>query len=266
MFEQLPGKLQGALNSTPQSQKKRSAPSQLPLSQSQSSQRATDISARGQNVSSPTRRSNISPNQQGSLKRSSIAQDSSPLHDHMTNLDPIYRRGPHDPRSTSNNSPSSSIPPSAISHSTQDNYVPALSSMMFPSADPFAYPNQPLTTLENRQVIKQENPIDSDMFSPPITSGAQYENLDYGSLPYMMQSQQLGFGMQSINSSMGISSTNSAPTTMPVHGNEGGPWPQQQQQQQQQQPRSGDTPGVNYDQLFGEDWGGWMNQGYRQYP
>ena len=262
MFEQLPGKLQGALNSTPQSQK-RSAPSQLSLSQSQLSQRATDISARGQNVSSPTRRSNIPPNQQGSLKRSSIAQDSSPRHDHMTNLDPIYRRGSHDPRSTSNNSPSSSITPSAISHSAQDNYVPALSSMMFPSADPFAYPSQPLTTLENRQVIKQENPIDSDMFSPPITSGAQYENLDYGSLPYMMQSQQLGFGMQNINSSMGISSTNSAPTAMPVHGNEGGPWPQQQQQQQ---PRSGDTPGVNYDQLFGEDWGGWMNQGYRQYP
>ena len=259
MFKQLPGKLQGALNSTPSSQKKRSAPSQPSLGQSQLP------SARGQNVSSPTRRSNFPPTQQGSLKRSSIAQDSSPLHDHMTNLDSIYRRGPHDPRSTSNNSSSSSIPQSAASHSTQDNYVPALSSMMFPSADPFAYPNQPLTTLENRQVIKQENPIDSDMFSPPITSGAHYENLDYGSLPYMMPSQQLGFGMPSINSSMGISSTNSAPTTMPVHGSEGGPWPQQQQQQQQQ-PRSGDTPGVNYDQLFGEDWGGWMNQGYRQYP
>ena len=263
MFEQLPGKLQGALNSTPQSQKKRSAPSQLSLSQPQLPQRATDIGARSQNVSSPTRRSNILPNQQGPLKRSSIAQDSSPLHDHITNLDPIYRGGPQDPRSTSNNSPSSSIPPSAASHNTQDNYVPALSSMMFPSADPFAYPNQPLTTLENRQVIKQENPIDSDMFSPPITSGAPYENLDYGSLPYMMQSQQLGFGMQGINSTMGVSSTNSTPTTMPVQGDEGGAWPQPQQQQQ---PRSGGTPGVNYDQLFGEDWGGWMNQGYRQYP
>ena len=262
MFKQLPGKLQEALNSTPQSQKKRSAPLQLCLSNSQLPQRATDISARGQSVSSPTRRSAIPPNQQGSLKRSSIAQESSSLHDNMTNVDPVYRRGPHDPRSTSTNSPSSSVPPSAASHSTQDNYVPALSSMMFPSADPFAYPNQPLTTLENRQVIKQENPIDSDMFSPPITSGAHYENLDYGSLPYMMQSQQLGFGMQSINSSMGISSTNSTQTTAPVHGNEGGPWPQQQQQQ----PRSGDTPGANYDQLFGEDWGGWMNQGYRQYP
>ena len=264
MFKQLPGKLQGALNSTPQSQKKRAAPSQLSLSQSQLPQRATDISARSQNVSSPTRRSNISPNQHGSLKRSSIAQDSSPLHDHMKTLDPVYRKGPQDPRSTSNNSPSSSIPPSAAVHSTQNNYVPALSSMMFPSADPFAYPNQPLTTLENRQAIKQENPIDSDMFSPPITSAAPYENLDYGSLPYMMQSQQLGFGMQSVNSSMGISSTNSTPTTMPVQENEGGAWPQQQRQQQQ--PRSGDTPGVNYDQLFGEDWGGWMNQGYRQYP
>lgn len=143
----------------------------------------------------------------------------------------------------------------------QNNYVPDLSSMMFPSSDPFAYPNQPMTTLENRQSIKQENPVDRGMFSPPTTSGAPYDNLDYGSLPYMMQSQQLGFGMQSMNPSMDMSNIDSTPTTMPMQGNEGGGWPQKQQQQ-----RPGGTPGVNIDQLFGEDWGGWMNQGYRQYP
>ncbi|KAF6237283.1 hypothetical protein HO173_004752 [Letharia columbiana] len=259
MFEQLPGKLQGALDSAPQPQKKRSAPSQLPVSQMP--QRAPEINSRSQNVNNSARRSNISPNQQGSLKRSSIAQDSSPLRDQMTNLDPIYRRGSQDPYSASNNSPSSSIPSSAASSGMQNNYVPDLSSMMFPSSDPFAYPNQPMTTLENRQSIKQENPVDRGMFSPPTTSGAPYDNLDYGSLPYMMQSQQLGFGMQSMNPSMDMSNIDSTPTTMPMQGNEGGGWPQKQQQQ-----RPGGTPGVNIDQLFGEDWGGWMNQGYRQYP
>ena len=261
MFEHLPRKLQGALDAAPQPQRKRSPPSQLPLSQSQMPQRATEISARSQNVSNHARRSNISPNKQASLKRSSIAQDSSPLRDQINNIDPVYRRGSQDPYSASNNSPSSSLPSSAASYGMQVNSIPDLSSMMFPSTDPFAYPNQPMTTLENRQSIKQENPMDPNFITAPNTSGAPYDNLSYGSLPYMMQSQQLGLGMQSMNHSMGMGSTNATPTTMPMQGSEGGRWPQQQQQQ-----RPGNTTGVNLDQLFGEDWGGWMNQGYRQYP
>ena len=260
MFEQLPGKLQGALDSASQQQKKRSAPSQLSVGQSQKAQRAPDITARSQNISNSTRRSTISPNQQGSLKRPSTEQDSLPPRDQITTLDPVYRRGSQDPYSTSNSSPSSSIPSSATSYGISNTYVPNLSSLMFPSADPFAYPNQPMTTLANQQSIKQENPIDSNMFSPPNTSGAPYHNLDYGSLPYMAQSQQHGFGMQNMTYSTGTSNTDLTPTTMPIQGNEGGGWPQQQQQQ-----RPGSTPGMNIDQLFGEDWAGWMNQGYRQY-
>lgn len=259
MFEQLPGKLQGALDSTPQPHKKRPAPSQLPVSQM--AQRAPEISPKSQNVNHSMRRSNISPNQQASLKRSSTAQDSSPLRDQINNLDPVYRRDSQDPYSASNNSPGGSLPSSAASYGGQNNYVPDLSSMMFPSADPFAYPNQPMTTLETRQSIKQESPMDPNMFSPPNTSGPPYENLDYGSLPYLMQNQQLGFGMQSMTPTMGMSNADATPTTMPTQGSEGGGWPQQQQQQ-----RPGGTSAVNLDQLFGEDWGGWMNQGYRQYP
>lgn len=261
MFEQIPGRLQGALESAPQQQKKRSAPSQLSVGQSQMPQRPPDISARSQNVSNSTRRLNVSPNQQGSLKRSSIAQDSLPLRDQITTLDPVYRRGSQDPYPASNSSPSSSVPSSATSYGMSNTYVPDFSSMMFPSADPFAYPNQPMTTLENRQSIKQENAMDSSMFSPPTTSGPPYHNLDYGSLPYMMQGQQHGFGMENVASSMGMSNTDLTPTTMPMHGNEGGGWPQQQQQQQ----RPHNAPAANLDQLFGEDWGGWMNRGYRQY-
>lgn len=261
MFEQLPGKLQGALDSALQQPKKRSASSQVSVGQSQLAQRASDKSARSQNVSSSTRRSTVSTNQQGSSKRSSIGQDSLPLRDQITSLDSGYQRGSQDPYNASNNPPSSSVPSSAISYGISNAYMPNLSSMMFPSADPFAYPNQPITTLANRQSIKQENLMDSNTLNPPNTSGAPYHNLDYGSLPYMMQGQQHGFGMQNMTSSMGMSNTDITPTTMPM-GNEGGGWLQQQQQQQR---RPGSTPGMNFDRLYGEDWAGIMNQGYRQY-
>ena len=262
MFEQLPAKLQGALDSALPQPKKRSAPSQLSAGQSQMAQRAPDKSARSQNVSNSTRRSTNSPNHQGSSKRPSIGRDSLPLRDQITSLDSGYRRGSQDPYRASNNSPSSSVPSSAGSYGISSAYVPNLSSMMFPSPDPFAYPNQPMTTLANPQSIKQENLMDSDTLGTPNTSGAPYHTLDYGSLPYMMQGQQQDFAMQNMTSSMGMSNTDITPTTMPI---EGSGWLQQQQQQQQQQQRPGSTPGMNVDQLYGEDWAGWMHSGYRQY-
>ena len=257
MFEQLPGKLRALDRSAPQPQNKRSAPPQLPAGQSQTPQRASEISERSQHVSNSTHRSQRSPNQHGSLKRPSITQESPSLRDQMS-VDQNYRGSSRNSYSASNNSPSTSLASSMAPHGTENNYVPDLSSMMFPSADPFAYPNQPMTTLENRQPIKQENPVDPSIFGPPNSSGAPYNNLSYGSLPYMMQNQQLGYGMQNMDA---MSNTEPTSTTMPPQRNEGGGWAQQQQQQ-----RSGGTTGMNYDQLFGEDWGGWMNQGYRQDP
>ena len=255
MFEQLPGKLREALNSAPQAQKKRSAPSQLPVSQSQMQQRPPDMSTRSINVSNPSHRSNISPHQQGSLKRPTIAQDSSPPHDQIASVDSEYQRRSQNSYSASNNSPSSSLPSSGAPFGMPNNYVPDLSSMMFPSGDPFAYPNQPMTTLEDGRSIKQENTMDSNAFSQPQSSGPPYSSLNFGSLPYMMQGQQLEFGMQNLNPSMGVSNTEPLTNTMPAQRHEGGGWAQQQ--------RPGATPSG---QLYGEDWGGWMNQGYRQYP
>ncbi len=260
MFEQIPGKLQEALGSAPQLHKKRPAPSQLPVGQSQLSQREPEIGAKSQNVSNSTHRSRLSPKQQELIKRSSIAQESSPLRDHMNKVDPYYRRGLQNPYSASSNTPGSSIPLSAAPYGMQNHHVPDLSSTMFPSTDPFAYPNQPMTTLEDRQSIKQENSVDPNVFGPPNSSGAPYNNLDYNSLPYTMQSQQLGFEMQGMNSSIGMTNSNPTPTTMPTRGDESSGWAQQQQQ------RPSGAHGVMIDQLFGEDWGGWMNQGYRQYP
>ncbi|KAK4693164.1 hypothetical protein P7C71_g4185, partial [Lecanoromycetidae sp. Uapishka_2] len=138
--------------------------------------------------------------------------------------------------------------------------IPDLSAMMFPSADPFAYPNQPMTTLENRHLIKQENPMDSSMYNlvPSNTGDNPYNGMDgqiFGGIPsYMMPSQTPGFGMQNMDTTMSMSGADPTATTIPIQGNEAVGWPQQQ--------RAGGTPGMNLDQLFGEDWGGWMNQGY----
>lgn len=262
MFEQLPGKLQGALDSVPQPQRKRSAPTQLPVGQSQRPQRAPETDTRSQDVGNFTHRSNISLNQLGSSKRLSIAQGSVPLRDQVATFDPTHRRGSQNPYSASNHSPSGSLPPSAASYGMQNNHVPELSSMMFPSADPFAYPNQPLTTLENQQSVKQENSVDHRTFSPPNSTGAPYDNLGYGSLPYVMQGQLLGFGMRSMDPSIDMSNAGPMPSTMITDRNEGGGWARQQQQR-----RPGGTSDGNVNQLFGEDWCGWMNQGYnRQYP
>jgi hypothetical protein len=76
--------------------------------------------------------------------------------------------------------------------------LPDLGAMMFPSGDPFAYPNQPMTEFDN---IKQEN-IGSMKSSraPPMflsngTSGPGiYDDLEgqlFGPLPpYLLQGQQ----------------------------------------------------------------------------
>ena len=136
--------------------------------------------------------------------------------------------------------------------------VPDLTAMMFPSADPFAYPNQPMTTLENRHFIKQEDTMDPSIYNLAPTTSSSYDNLNpqmFGAMPaYTLRGQQPNFGMQDMNLQMGMSNADSAATTMSMQNNDANGWPR----------APVCTPGVNLDQLFGEDWGGWMNQGYRQ--
>lgn len=77
--------------------------------------------------------------------------------------------------------------------------VPDLTAMMFPSADPFAYPNQPMAAFDN---LKQENvglmnnsqiPLFLSNGTPTPTSG-RYDDLEgqlFGPLPpYLSQGQQ----------------------------------------------------------------------------
>ncbi|KAG8534140.1 uncharacterized protein KY384_000984 [Bacidia gigantensis] len=61
------------------------------------------------------------------------------------------------------------------------------SAMMFPSADPFAYPNQPLTTLDNQQQIKQEEPIHPSMFNTESSAGI--DQSIYFSLHFLQPAQ-----------------------------------------------------------------------------
>ena len=157
--------------------------------------------------------------------------------------------------------PSGEQSTSGIHSASFGEVVPDLSAMMFPSADPFAYPNQPMTTLENRQFGKPENQMDSSLLDMPTTTGAPYNNYDaqlYGQMPpYLMQAQPPGY-LQGTTSQIGMSSGDPGSPSSATIGFDGGHWLPSQQRQ-----RSSAVPGMGFDQLFGEDWGGWMSQ-YRQ--
>jgi hypothetical protein len=135
---------------------------------------------------------------------------------------------------------------------------PDLSSMMFPSGDPFSYPNQPISTLEDGQ-FKQEpgtfgfNGANGLFFNEPTTSGIPFENFDapiYG-VSYMMQPggggpSQMGSAFQS-----------------PVEwggsdvGGDQAAWGAK---------AHGLPAGMNLNEILGgEEWNaGWMDPNYRQ--
>ena len=132
---------------------------------------------------------------------------------------------------------------------------------MFPSEDPFAYPNQPLITLESGDYIKQEQEpsITSATFNPPTS--AEYEGTRDPILnempihPWIPVRRPQGVFTMTSQGSINASDDNTGQEAIATsHGGQG--W------QEQQQAQSG-FQGMSVDQLFGEDWGGWMNQGYR---
>lgn len=74
--------------------------------------------------------------------------------------------------------------------------------------------------------------------------------------PEFVQGQQGDFGLPPMASPMGMNGPDPQQRMMTMQESEGTGWQQQVQGQR--------APGMNFDQLFGEDWGGWMHQGYRQ--
>lgn len=81
--------------------------------------------------------------------------------------------------------------------------LPDLSAMMFSSADPFAYPNQPMMEYDN---IKHENtlimngsPAPHMIFSNDHSGGRMYDDLEgqlFGPIPPYLQQGQPTYNMQ----------------------------------------------------------------------
>lgn len=138
----------------------------------------------------------------------------------------------------------------------QYNGLPDLSAMMFPSADPFAYPNQPMIELEN---VKQENfgGMNNNqahaMYIPNSNNNnglGMYDDLEgqlFGPIPpYLMQGQQ-PYDM---------------PGQLDPRSN------LMQGQNQNMSYHSGLTPGneMNFDGIFsgdGEEWSNMADQTFR---
>ena len=220
-----------------------------------------------------------------SWKRASVPQASSKAHQ-QTNpgLDTSYGReslddytpsnsdnmGPRTPDSTSSGGVTfSSAGPTnfGFQQTLGGTRLPDLSAMMFTSADPFAYPNQPMTTLENRQAAKRENSYsprnanNPHMYATtPTSNSTPYDSLEVQTFgpfpPYLMMGHQ-AMGMPAMSGPMDIGGIETGGNLMSMGGDDGA-WAQQQG-------RTGGTPGVNLDEIFGEEWsGGWMNPGFRQ--
>ncbi|KAI4198220.1 MAG: hypothetical protein LQ346_002824 [Caloplaca aetnensis] len=250
LFEQLPEALRiGRLNSV--SQKKRSAPMQnqqvvdgrsTPQSGVQSPAGwsittsggdAMNLKRASRDYSSPTAHQHPMAN-----FGSGYGQDSTKLFRLITPTSEGFKQSPPPMGAT----PSSATPLNLLpSNDGTGSGFPDLSTMMFPSNDPFAYPNQPMTTLENLNDNRQDQSFNYQMFNDG-TDGESYEHVDppfYGPLP-----------------SYSNLATQGSPRPAGI--------PDQTWAQQPGQARYRAPPlGKSWNAMFGEDWsGGWTDQGY----
>lgn len=217
LFEQLPQRLRETRNThTPiQPKKKRSAPSPTPSSTRTATPQERPRSGHGPPIQ-PVSRSSTFP-----INTTSQAPNSqrSSLDGHRFNINtmsnPNLRQNFHDlmsPSMSTVTTPDSYGTPNTMPHyptplpRSVNNSLPDLSSVMFPSADPFAYPpNQPMMEFDN---VKQEDMVPNNSTQPPNMyissnpSGAPgiYDNLEgqiFGPLPpYLTQGQQQTFDYQ----------------------------------------------------------------------
>lgn len=133
---------------------------------------------------------------------------------------------------------------------------PDLSAMMFPSADPFAYPNQPITTLENHDVIKQETGFESNECNAQSWPFyGTYNSADtpvFGTFPLYPHPDTT---MQNTGPLLSMCDSADDSPAMMTNGPPGR-W------LEQQFGPSG-VPDLNVDHIFREDWSsGWTDPGY----
>jgi len=132
--------------------------------------------------------------------------------------------------------------------------------MMFPSAEPFTYPNQPLTTFENNQFAKmppyynmagRDDP--SSMMQSQMSGQVDADNMEaqlYALPPYMMSGDQWAVNMQNQQQRTQM------PNTMSSSGQGGLGMPltpsgMSWSQQQQAMPQGQAFPDINLNDLFG---------------
>ena len=164
--------------------------------------------------------------------------------------------------------------------------LPDISSMMFPSEDPFAYPTQPMMTLEDGQFAQSPTfPNNaSGLFNMPSTptSNVPYDNIEaqlFGPLPpYLNQGQmeqQPDLVLQDLERQMAMAPAATNDQMMSFDGGGMGSWPSEQQQPR---PSKRPMPSLQHQDrmteqqqrevmgggLFGEWNGDWRNQNYGQ--
>ena len=143
--------------------------------------------------------------------------------------------------------------------------LPDLEGLMYPSTDPFAYGNQPLSILEDRQMMapEQQTSFSGSTGTFRIPAGLPSASFDNYNDPTFASSARYGTYAQQQHGSTPVPRGNTSHIQMPEStaeqdmGNlnmDEGLW------QQMFKGRTGLTPGVNLDELFGAD-GGW-NPGY----
>ncbi|KAL8692855.1 MAG: hypothetical protein Q9218_002205 [Villophora microphyllina] len=269
LFEQLPEALRtGRLKSVSAPAKKRPAPSKTPGPHELPP--VPSMGTKKSHVQSPTDGSSASSNVANpDWRRASQPYNSPrPPRQSMTNADLTLRHSPQqgftptDPSSMGyqqHNSPPGSVPPSGTQasfpnpHSTENPGFPDLSSMMFPSDDPFAYPNQPMMTLENYQSGTQAQAFNTPAF-PVRTNGDSYDNFNapyFGPMP--------SYSTSSIRQDPNITDGQGDSGSMNINSDH------RRIQDSQQGRFGGQAPGSTWGAMFGEDWsGGWAEQGYGQ--
>ncbi|KAL8995339.1 MAG: hypothetical protein Q9169_004914 [Polycauliona sp. 2 TL-2023] len=270
IFEQLPKALgkSGKLDSV--SQNKR------PASSKSSNRPEVNASAANKmNEQTPIRWSNRSSTVEDlGWKSASGSQNTTPLANQpRLNVQPSYSQSPHQPFAPTISDPATTnrfehdlhhigIMPNGATQTSfpseqgvgKDDF-PDLSTMMFPSNDPFAYPNQPMSTLESLNGGTQGQAFEMPTFTNSAP-GEGYNGINtplYGPLP--------SYTMAGTPRPSNLNAKHAGSENMGLNGNLG--WGQGLEQGQY----GGVPVGLGWDAMFGEDWNGgvWTDQGFRQY-
>ncbi|KAL8829382.1 MAG: hypothetical protein Q9191_002047 [Dirinaria sp. TL-2023a] len=283
LFKQLPEKLKGVKTSQ-LSQRKRQASNIEALESSTPAHNTpkalikpapgnrTAVQQKDQNSPSPSVQvSNTTPNQYESpdLRQQAVATAAAVSDYPSSSQEPYSPNSAKQPIPESTaNTPTSGTWSASGFHQPTPASLPDLGTVMFPTTDPLAYPNQPLSsTLEERNFARQDDDLlEQNIYNGgngPSPMGGVYEPMDaqlFGPMPpYLMQGQQSGFDFQPLSPQMLMSTAASGTNVNAPAGNEGD-WPMQPIQQSE--PAA--TPALNYGPMFGESWGQWMDQGFNQ--